>query len=595
MLEVAAIKYNDIAPVFPIIRQLPEGGGSVGRGDDNAVMLPDPMRLLSRRHLMIEPDQHGIYLLTNVSASNPALLNDVPVAPGESRTLNHGDQICIGGYLLEVRITAQRKQGTRPETAANLPEDETQDPHAADINAILDKGSTRPLISDDPLGLASIRRTIRLSDLAGSGKQLLNGLDQESRSGQLAHELIKDPLSESGNPLLEEGALDPLAIFGGAEEAVEDLFGVPGDGNAEPGGATPSRPVSELHSPFSLDSLGTDRPEMASSEAGPDAPAMQSERAQGEQGDVAETENTLLIPEDFALDELLGDRSALPSSSDAPDMDMSSQHDDGHQDRGSAVSPIPAEAIEPQGFQTPSPAPEAESDPAPSGVPTQQSVAAHPVGAGAATGAGDAVNREVAALHAALLEGLELDDLPEHRKLDADFMRTLGALLRTSIDGTIRLMAARTAVKREVRANVTVISPDRNNPLKFSPDADVALMYLLGREYPGFMGAEEAVHEAFADLLSHQIGVVSGMRSALSLVLERFDPETITRNADTHGMIDNLLSMGRKARLWDAYGRYFENTREQAVDRFQEFFGAAFVDAYEENARAGGKQKREAL
>lgn len=157
---------------------------------------------------MIEPDQHGTYLLTNVSASNPALLNDVPVAPGESRTLNHGDQICIGGYLLEVRITAQREQGARPETAANLPGGETQDPHAADINAILDKGSTRPLMSDDPLGLASIRSTIRLSDLAGSGKQLLDGLDQESRSGQLAHELTKDPLSESGNPLLEEGALD---------------------------------------------------------------------------------------------------------------------------------------------------------------------------------------------------------------------------------------------------------------------------------------------------------------------------------------------------------------------------------------------------
>lgn len=30
MLEVAAIKYNDIAPVFPIIRQLPEGAAVSG-------------------------------------------------------------------------------------------------------------------------------------------------------------------------------------------------------------------------------------------------------------------------------------------------------------------------------------------------------------------------------------------------------------------------------------------------------------------------------------------------------------------------------------------------------------------------------------
>lgn len=593
MLEVAAIKYNDIAPVFPIIRQLPKEGGSVGRGDDNAVVLPDPMRLLSRRHLLIEPDLQGAYLLMNVSTSNPALLNDVPVSPGESRTLNHGDQICIGGYLLEVRITGQRKQGFRQGTAEDLPSGEAQDSPIADINAILDKGSTRPLMSDDPLGVASIESTIRLSDLAGRGEQLLDGLDQESRAGQLANELTKDPLTVSGNLLLEEGALDPLTIFGGEKEAVEDLFGVSGDVKTESSGTTPSRPVSELHSPFSLDSLNTDALKMVPSEVEPDISAMQREQNRGEERRAEGEEIGLLIPEDFGLDERLGGRSTLPPRADALDTDVPSQDDD-RQGNGHVVSPAPEEAVEPRHFQPPSPTSGAEPDPVLSGVPTQQRVAGRPIGAGAAVGESEAVSRELAALHAALLEGLKLDDLSEHRKLDAEFMRTLGVLLRTAIDGTIRLMAARATVKREVRANVTVISPDRNNPLKFSPDVDVALMYLLGREYPGFLGAEDAVREAFADLLSHQVGVVSGMRSALSLVLERFDPETITRNADAHGMIDNLLSMGRKARLWDAYGRYFENTREQAVDRFQEFFGAAFVDAYEENARSGGKQKREA-
>ena len=39
---------------------------------------------------------------------------------------------------------------------------------------------------------------------------------------------------------------------------------------------------------------------------------------------------------------------------------------------------------------------------------------------------------------------------------------------------------------------------------------------------------------------------------------------------------------GRKAKLWDAYGRYYQATRDEAEDRFQEFFGAAFLKAYEE-------------
>jgi FHA domain-containing protein/type VI secretion system protein len=74
------------------------------------------------------------------------------------------------------------------------------------------------------------------------------------------------------------------------------------------------------------------------------------------------------------------------------------------------------------------------------------------------------------------------------------------------------------------------------------------------------------------------------MRSALGHVLERFDPETIATTAQRNGLIEGLLAVGHKARLWDAYGRYFQNTREQAEDRFQDFFGAVFLDAYDEVA-----------
>ena len=42
------------------------------------------------------------------------------------------------------------------------------------------------------------------------------------------------------------------------------------------------------------------------------------------------------------------------------------------------------------------------------------------------------------------------------------------------------------------------------------------------------------------------------------------------------------LPVARKARLWEAYQNYFQTTRNEAQDRFQEFFGQAFLKAYDE-------------
>jgi len=564
MLEIVAVKYNEIAPVLPVKGQLPAGGGSIGRGEDNDITLPDPLRLLSRRHLLIEPDGEEDYRLTNVSTSNPAVLNDVTLIPGDHSLIRHGDIISIGGYLLEVRITVADEAALDPHVAASLPDEQprespAQTAPATDIDTILDQGVTPALMSDDPLGIATLEPTLEPGDFVQNSGQLLDELLPQPATEPLAHELTRDPLLAGGNPLLAEGGLDPLAMFGGAETSLDNWLGDVPETNVAFNATHPARPANELHTPFSLTSLTSQAPEARQVKKDHDAP---------------------LIPETFSLDELLGSRHAPPSQLDGQATQALPQHDE-HQakDMMPAIAkqtverPVLAETVTETVTEA---AAEATTE---ATAPTTEPDAAS-----------ESIHENLAALHAALLDGLKLDDLPAHRTLDADFMRTLGALLRTSIDGTLKLMAARATVKREVRANVTVISPERNNPLKFSPDADVALLYLLGRDYPGFMDAQEAVKKAFADLIGHQIGVMSGMRSALSLVLERFDPETITRNTDTRGMIDNLLSMGRKARLWDAYGRYFEHTREQAADRFQEFFGAAFVQAYEAHTQTDDPQ-----
>jgi len=584
MLEVVAIKYNDIAPVLPISCQLPEEGGSIGRDDDNAMTLPDPLRLLSRRHLLIAPNAQNAYRVTNVSTANPAIVNDTSLAPGESWQLNHGDTICIGGYLLQVRITdspelasscsgatgripdlqvAQEGDGHASESLSALAAD---CPPIADIEAILDKGGTPALISGELLGLASLQPAIGLADLAVDGRQLLDGLEQEHCS---ATELTQDPLMESASLLLQDSTLDPLALFGDAEKTLEDLLGASSDLKTSPlpGVATPSRPLSDLHMPFSLD-----------------VPCTQNQTEVT--GDVS---HSILIPDEFVLDELLSNPDVAVGSAVGTDMPAAVPFEVQADTETELEVEVQTSAVESEDT-TESVA--VENVTLPYETANIQAVKQETVKQAVMTSCAkekqteqgrisEPAPQDLAALHAALLQGLGLNELSAHRQFDADFIRMLGVLLRTAIDGILKLMAARATVKREVRANVTVISPERNNPLKFSPDVDVALQYLLGRDHPGFMAAEEAVRQAFADLNSHQVGVISGMRAALSLVLERFNPQTISHNVGTQGMLDHLLPMARKARLWDAYGRYFEQAREQAQDRFQEFFGAAFVDAYE--------------
>ena len=92
----------------------------------------------------------------------------------------------------------------------------------------------------------------------------------------------------------------------------------------------------------------------------------------------------------------------------------------------------------------------------------------------------------IAALIAALREGLGMPTLPV-QTLTPEFMKLLGQLVHEATKGTVELLVARAALKREVRAEVTMIVAKENNPLKFSPSVEVALGHLLSPPARGFM------------------------------------------------------------------------------------------------------------
>ena len=162
-----------------------------------------------------------------------------------------------------------------------------------------------------------------------------------------------------------------------------------------------------------------------------------------------------------------------------------------------------------------------------------------------------------------------------------EFMEHIGRMLRESVQGTVELLIARAAAKREVRADVTMIVSMHNNPLKFSPDVNFALMQLLTPQGSGFMRPEEAMRDAYDDLRAHQIGLIAGMRAALASVLNRFTPAELENRLSTKSLLDSVLPANRKARLWDLYEQRYGEISGEAEDDFHSLFGREFLKAYE--------------
>jgi len=174
--------------------------------------------------------------------------------------------------------------------------------------------------------------------------------------------------------------------------------------------------------------------------------------------------------------------------------------------------------------------------------------------------------------------------------LTPELMRRIGAMLAAAVQGTIELIATRAMLKREVKADVTMISTTRNNPLKFLPDAESALLQMFGSRIPGFMAPVEAMEDAFRDLRAHEVGMIAGMHAALSQVLQRFAPGELEKRLKPPGVLEGLLPNSREARLWQAFAEMYVDISREAQDDFQSLFGRAFLQAYEkEVARLKGK------
>jgi FHA domain-containing protein len=200
---------------------------------------------------------------------------------------------------------------------------------------------------------------------------------------------------------------------------------------------------------------------------------------------------------------------------------------------------------------------------------------------------------DIDALLAAFMKGARVKDMAAPVRLTPALMELIGSIAYHATAGAMELIAARQITKREIRAEVTMIVADDNNPLKFLPTPEAAIMQMLGPRMPGFMKGGEAMRDAFDDLRAHEVGVIAGMRAALADVLQRFDPALLQKRLGESGLLDALVPGARRARLWDLFEASFAQLYREANDDFQSLFGEAFTKAYEEQIELDRARRRQ--
>jgi type VI secretion system protein len=124
---------------------------TIGRGDSNDMVLPDPDQLLSRNHCAIE-DHNGNVLVVDLS-SNGTFLNYSKIPLGRTPTpLNDGDVLCVGSYELLVEIRDSLSAVAIPDPLADIPVSHGVAGNAPDPLALLDDAGPAGDFLDDLLG-----------------------------------------------------------------------------------------------------------------------------------------------------------------------------------------------------------------------------------------------------------------------------------------------------------------------------------------------------------------------------------------------------------------------------------------------------------
>ncbi|OAE09034.1 type VI secretion system-associated FHA domain protein TagH [Pantoea sp. OXWO6B1] len=593
-------------------------GGTIGRGVDNNLVLPDDDRTISRLQAIVHITAEGECRLTNRGNVTRVLLNDIPLERGRQVELQDGDVLGIDDYRLLVNDLNGEQQPQQPPLAAapkpqavpnaapvqasaapaaastaaipseiwdslakefsisdDLSKRKSPAPEMPEANPLTSTAANRnpedplaQLISDKPLDIGQQPKTSSLFDEEDAL------FAQESIFDDRTPSTLSAKQNAQGQPKIEEMStdVDPLNLFG--SQATPDPRHHDDPLGLMMSGAVPlAQPDVVLSSPEAAP--------LQQKESHQSAPLQQKEPHQAVP--LQHKENHQPMPD--ILDTAPVELADLSSSPLFDHTETQVTHDP-------AFDPQP-EPVQPEGAQSPIdyggitlPTPQAVQrtpSPTPKGRLRIDPVASHNNSGGAeqssTSSSGDALKGE---LLDALLEGMGLQDLQPTPQFDREQMRQFGQMLSMFSQGTVALLSSRSILKRGVKADMTVILDDANNPFKLLPSGKTVLMQMFGSRMPGFMPPRQAVRDALIDLQAHQLGMIAGIRAIIASMLQSFNPDQLEDEARQAGSVSRLgLPGSRKAALWEHFVQRYGETAGEIEDDFHTLFGEAFLHAYD--------------
>lgn len=180
---------------------VPPAGASIGRGQANDFVLPDPEQKLSRRHCEVRPERGGWLLFDN--STNGTFMNDQPerLDPRVPVLLQNGDSIILGDHVLVVQIEAD----AAPQPDYPLPVEQP----VSDINAGRFDDFDR-LRSDPGSGAGPVDDPFAAFDLEPPPP---GGGQQASADFRLNQDLAEAPPPSRQSDLYQVGRVDPAPDF----------------------------------------------------------------------------------------------------------------------------------------------------------------------------------------------------------------------------------------------------------------------------------------------------------------------------------------------------------------------------------------------
>lgn len=105
MIKIAVVSYNNETPTLPLAAVFGSEPQTLGRSDDNFLVLPDPKHNVSRAQAKVWSDGSK-HSFINLSQANPIVINGQEIEAEREYTIHADDQIQIGLYQLRVEALA---------------------------------------------------------------------------------------------------------------------------------------------------------------------------------------------------------------------------------------------------------------------------------------------------------------------------------------------------------------------------------------------------------------------------------------------------------------------------------------------------------